>query len=71
MRNLRTVRKSKKLSLRDVAKALDVDHSLISYWETGKRNPNEENIVKLENYFSQPIEKLLGTDEKKKENVNV
>lgn len=63
MRNLRRVRENKMMSLRDVAKDLDVNYSVISYWETGKRTPSEVNAHKLEGYFNKDIDYLLAKDE--------
>ena len=63
MRNLRRIRENKSLSLRDVGADLDVNYSLVSYWERGIRNPSERNIIKLEEYFELPIEYLLEDDE--------
>lgn len=62
MRNLRRVRENKMLSLRDVGMDLDVNYSLISYWETGKRTPSKVNIIKLEEYFDEDIEYLMAED---------
>lgn len=63
MKNLRRVRENKMLSLRDVATDLDVNYSIISYWERGKRVPSEDNATKLEEYFDKDIEYLLAQDE--------
>lgn len=62
-KNLRRVRNNMGLSLRDVAADLDVNYSLISYWETDLRQPSERNIVKLEEYFDETIEYLMAKDE--------
>lgn len=63
MRKMRKVREGLQLSLRDVGKDLEVDYSLISYWESGRRNPSKRNIKKLEAYFGKPIDYLMDIDE--------
>ncbi|MGH3627609.1 MAG: helix-turn-helix domain-containing protein [Sciscionella sp.] len=42
---LRTAREATKISVRAVAKTLDISHSVVSYWETGKRVPSSEDTA--------------------------
>lgn len=42
---LRQAREQNGASLRSVAKQLDISPSVISYWETGKRIPNSEDVA--------------------------
>lgn len=62
IKNLRRVREDKGMSLRDLGADLKVDHSLVSYWERGLRSPSKENKLKLEKYFEEDVEYLLGQD---------
>lgn len=59
---LRTYRENRKLSLRDLAKELGVDHSTLSYWETGKKAPRAGNKMKIANYFGVSADYLLQPD---------
>ncbi|WWO59081.1 hypothetical protein [Listeria phage 20422-1] len=62
LRNLRRIRENQQLSIRQLAQDLDVNYSLISYWETGKKFPRERNRVKLEKYFGVPSSELFKID---------
>lgn len=62
-KNLRRVRNDMGLSLRDVGADLDVNYSIISFWESGTRSPSRRNIIKLEKYFEKDIKYLMGVDE--------
>lgn len=42
---LRDARTKAKLSVREVARSLDVSHSVVSYWETAKRTPRLEDVA--------------------------
>jgi len=62
VRKLRTIREDQQVSLRMLARHLQVNYSLISYWETGSRNPSQKNAEKLEKFFDEDIETLLKED---------
>jgi transcriptional regulator with XRE-family HTH domain len=42
---LRASREASKMGVREVARKLGVSHSVISYWETGKRSPGIEDVA--------------------------
>lgn len=44
---LSTLRKRAKLSMRQLGEQIGSDHSTISLWETGKRTPGAEWILRL------------------------
>lgn len=47
----------------DVAHAIGVQRAMISYWETGKRAPNDRQLVALGQLLRVPLGVLLGTEE--------
>lgn len=51
------------LSQDDLANALGVTRTMISYWETGKRSPNDRQVVALSQLLRVPISVLLGHEE--------
>lgn len=55
------LRKKKKVSQGDVAKALNVTRAAISLYEMGKREPKLETWQKLADFFDVPIAYLQGT----------
>lgn len=46
----------------DLAQILNVSQSTIAMWETGKRDPSTEDLLRLSNLFKVSIDYLLGSD---------
>lgn len=63
VRKLKAVREAYPISLRELADKLNVHHTTVLYWETGKRLPDDNHQRKLEEFFNIPIETLLEEDE--------
>lgn len=57
---LRKLRKSKKLTQKQLADMLYVDCSSVTKWETGKANPDFEKQQQLAEIFNVSIDALLG-----------
>jgi Zn-dependent peptidase ImmA (M78 family)/DNA-binding XRE family transcriptional regulator len=47
-------------SQEDVAQALGVSRAMISYWESGRRRPNDRQLVALSALYRVPVDDLLG-----------
>ena len=47
----------------DFAKIFDVHVRTIQYWETLKRSPKLEDLIKLAEYFDVSVDYLLGIDD--------
>ena len=60
---LKILRKNKKLTQVQLAKILDVDQSLISYYEKKKKVPELKMLYKIASYFDVSIDYLLGSKE--------
>lgn len=58
---LRRVRESRKLSLRNVASAVGVSASLLSQVETGKTQPSVSTLYALVNHLGISLDGLMGT----------
>lgn len=58
--NIKKYRLAKNLSLRQLARELDIDHSTLSYWESGARTPRTDNAIKLASYFNTTVEELMN-----------
>jgi Fic family protein/DNA-binding XRE family transcriptional regulator len=56
---LQKARKSKGIRSRELASLLDVDQSLISKFENGKRVPNEAQLIQLSNILSINLDELM------------
>ncbi len=64
---LRELRTSKNLDQKDIANALGVLDATVSMWETGKRVPYHELLIKIADFFDVSIDYLLGY----KKNISV
>jgi len=59
MKGLREIRKKKKYSQLKVAMDLSISREALSYYETGKRSPDLEMLVRLSKYFNVSIDYLI------------
>lgn len=59
MRNLRQLRKLHGLTMKDVARIINVSESAISQYETGKREPDFSTLIILSEYFHVTTDYLL------------
>ena len=65
---IKKLREKKGMTQKELANALNVTQTAITYWETGKREPNAEIIEKIANFFGVTPAYIMGwenTDEKK------
>lgn len=59
MMMLRQLRKDRKLSMKELGNVVGVAESTISQYETGKREPDFETLLKLGEFFDVSIDYLL------------
>ena len=59
MVGLREIRKKKKYSQLKVAMALSISREALSLYETGKRSPDVDMLVRLSQYFNVSIDYLI------------
>jgi transcriptional regulator with XRE-family HTH domain len=58
---LRTLRKAKKMGLRELAKAAKVPHGYLAEMEAGKKtNPSLDVLKRLAKALGKPVSELLG-----------
>lgn len=58
--NIRKLRRSQKLSQRQLAEVLDVQQTQISKWELGKSEPDEDDLDILADFFDVSPAFVLG-----------
>ena len=58
--NLRFMRESEKLTQTELAQKIGVTQRKISYWESGKIEPDIYGLWKLADYFGTTIDELIG-----------
>lgn len=62
-RTLASLRNEKKMSQRDLAKALGVAQSTIAQYETGERMPDLPRAKQIAKFFGVPVEEIFFTGE--------
>lgn len=62
MNRLREARKRKHLTMKELGTMVGVTEAAISHYELGKRQPDNEIIVKLSNSLGVTVDYLLGVD---------
>lgn len=63
-KRLRSLRQSKKLTMKELGKKFNLAESTISGYETGSRKPDMETTMKLADFFEVSIDYLYGRDDK-------
>lgn len=63
MRGLREMRKKKGYSQLKVSLDLNVSREAISFYETGKRSPDVDMLVRMSKYFGVSIDYLITGEE--------
>ena len=62
MNNLRVLRKKCGITMKELGDRLGVSESAISHYETGKRQPDFETLLRLGEFFGVSVDYLLGLD---------
>lgn len=62
MENLKALREAKKITQSKLGEYLGAKKSAISLWESGKRQPDQETLVRIANFFNVTVDYLLGRD---------
>ena len=60
MNKLKEIRLRRGKTQQEVADYLSVDRSTVTKWETGKHDPDTENLLKLAIFYETTIDELLG-----------
>lgn len=66
---LKLLRKSKKLTQTELANILHLSHGAVAMWETNKRQPDNDTLGAIADFFDVTIDYLLGREETKKDPV--
>jgi len=61
--NLKALREAQSLRQSDLAEKLNTTQRKISYWESGKFEPDLENLWKIADLFEISIDELIGRKE--------
>lgn len=66
MNRIRQLRKKEGLTLQQVADAIGVTNNTLSRYETGKREPSVQFLIKLANFFDVTVDYLIDREPKSK-----
>lgn len=64
-KRLKELRKTKKMTQTELATALHLSHGAVAMWETNKRQPDNDTMSRLADFFAVSVDYLLGRDETK------
>ncbi|MCI5527701.1 MAG: helix-turn-helix transcriptional regulator [Oscillospiraceae bacterium] len=68
MRMLRTIRKEKGLTMKQLGAIVGVTEAAISQYETGKREADFETLLKISEALECTVDYLLGREQEKEKN---
>lgn len=60
---IKELRIQRNIQQKDLASALEIAANTLSQYETGKREPDQETLMKLADYFNVTTDYLLGRSE--------
>lgn len=63
MVKLKELREAKKVTQSQLGEYIGAKKSAVSLWESGKRQPDQETLVRLAGYFGVSVDYLLGNDQ--------
>ena len=67
---IRELRKARKMTMKQLGTVIGVAESTISQYETGKREPDNETLLRLGEFFGVTVGYLLGIEPKEKPSGN-
>lgn len=65
MKNLKVLRKQQNISMKKLGEIIGVAESTISLYESGKRQPDKDTLIRIADYFCVSVDYLLGATDKK------
>lgn len=71
MKNLRKLREEAHVSQAALARALGVAQNTVSNWENGNRDPSNEALMRVADFFGVTVDYLLGKEESKREDPGI
>lgn len=70
MLKIRELRESRKIKQKEMAEYLQVPNNTYNQWENGKRQPDNDMLIKIAKYYNVTIDYLLGAEDNKKSPSN-
>ncbi len=66
MNRIKSLREEAGIAQKELAKHFNVAQNTVSSWETGKRDPDTETVIRIANFFDVTIDYVLGNSDIKK-----
>jgi transcriptional regulator with XRE-family HTH domain len=67
---LKEIRELNNITQKELSKKINASQSKVAMWETGKRDPNSDDIILLANMFNISADYLLGISNNNKYSIN-
>lgn len=61
-KNIKYLRKTKKLTQKDIADVLEVSHQMVSHYESGSTSPQIDVVQKIADFLGVELKDLMFTD---------
>lgn len=68
---LKKLRNDRNISALKLSEDLNIHRGSLSNWETGKRKPDSEMLLKIANYFNVSVDYLLGNQNEKADDTDL
>lgn len=62
MLKIRELREARKIKQKEMAEYLHVPNNTYNQWENGKRQPDNDMLIKIANFFDVTVDYLLGSE---------
>lgn len=59
---LKTIRESKGINQKELAKILGVTESAVSHWEAGRYAPTTDKLLKIARFYGVTVDELIGDE---------
>ena len=69
-KKLKKLRMDNNVSAYKLCEDLHIHRGTLSNWETGKRTPDSDTLLKIANYFNVTLDYLLGNEKGKRKKYN-
>lgn len=70
-KTLKMLRNNRNISAIKFSEDLNIHRGSLSNWETGRRTPDSEMLLKIANYFNVSVDYLLGNDNKQTDDTDI
>ena len=70
-KTLKKLREDRNISAIKFSEDLSIHRGTLSNWETGKRTPDSQTLLKIADYFNVTVDYLLGNTDRKTDDTKI